>query len=186
VEILLFPVKLGPPSRAVLAALVALQAPACGYRSAILVPSYAGRLAAVAAPFSTPHPEAAAAAMFGAREELSSAGLLGGQTAYPRLVIEIVRVDELPAGIAAPGAGGPLGRGSDIGVTAHGWIEESAGAAPSHDTGDVRRVETVAQGSDAVAASVSADEAIRSAAREAGRAVARRAIGLAEPAVEPM
>jgi hypothetical protein len=185
VEILLFPVKLGPPSRAVLAALVAVHASACGYRSAILAPSYTGRLAAVAAPFSTPHPEAAAAAMFGAREELSSAGLLGGQT-YPRLVIEIVRVDELPAGIAAPGAGGPLGRGSDIGVTAHGWIEESAGAAPSHDTGDVRRVETVAQGSDAVAASVSADEAIRSAAREAGRAVARRAIGLVEPAVEPM
>ena len=168
-----------------LAAFVAANLPACGYRSAVMAPSYAGRLAVVAAPFATPHPEAAAAALFGAREELSSAGALGGRP-YPRLVIEVVRVDELPAGVSASAAGVPLGRGSDIGVTAHGWIEDEVGAAPSHDTGDVRRVETVAQGTDAVQGSVSTAEAVRSAAREAGRAVARRALGRIEPAIEPM
>ena len=186
VEILLFPVKLGPRSQVVLAALAAAHASGCGYRSAVMMtPSYEGRLSVVAAPFFTPHPEAAASALFGAREELSSAGALGGQR-YPRLVVEVVRVDELPAGIAAPEGGLPLGRGSDVGVTAHGWIEAEEGSPPSHDTGDVRRVETVAQGSDPVAASVAAADAVRSAAREAGRAVARRALGLAEPAIEPM
>jgi hypothetical protein len=182
---LLFPVKLGPLLRIVLAALAAAQTPACGYRSAITSSPRVARLSVSAAPFSTPHPEAAAAALFGAREELSSAGALGGQP-YPRLVIEVVRVDELPAGIAAPAGGAPLGRGADVGVTAHGWIEDAEGAAPAHDTGDVRRVETVAQGTDPVQGSVSTSEAVRSAAREAGRAVARRALGLAEPAIEPM
>jgi hypothetical protein len=185
VEILLFPVKLGLRLRIVLAACVAAHAPACGYRSAVMTHPYVGRLSVVGAPFSTPHPEAAAAALVGAREELSSMGVLAGQS-YPRLIVEVVRVDELPAGISAPGGGVPLGRGSDVGVTAHGWIEDSEGAAPSHDTGDVRRVETVGQGGDAIQGSVSGAEAVRSAAREAGRAVARRALGQVEPAIEPM
>ncbi len=184
-EILLFPVKLGPPFRIVLAALFVVHAPACGYRSAVMTASHPGRLSVVGAPFGTPHPEAAAAALFGAREELSSAGVLGNR-AYPRLVIEVVRVDELPAGIAAQPGGSPLGRGSDVGVTARGWIEDSETSAPAHDTGDVRRVETVGLGSDAIQGSVSAAEAIRSAATEAGRAVARRALGRIEPAIEPM
>jgi hypothetical protein len=181
----LFPVKLGPRLRIVLAALVGVQAPACGYRSAVMAPSYGGHLSVAGTAFTTPHPEAAAAALFGAREELSSAGVLGGQP-YPRLVVEVVRVDELPAGISAQPGGVPLGRGSDVGVTAHGWIQDSEGAAPSHDTGDVRRVETVALGNDAVQGSISTAQAVRSAAMQAGRAVARRALGRVEPAIEPM
>lgn len=184
VEILLFPVKLGPLLRVVIAAFVAAWVSGCGYRSAN-TPSVEGRLSVVEAPFATPHPEAAAEAVFGAREALSSAGVLGG-AGFPRLVVEVVRVDELPAGIVAPASGSPTGRGADVGVTARGWVEAREGDAPSHDTGDVRRVETVAQGSDSVAGSVFLGDAVQAAAREAGRAVARRAIGLAEPAIEPM
>ena len=180
----MFPVKLGPLVRVVIAGLGVPAANGCGYRSAN-TPSVEGRLSVVEAPFATPHPEAGAEAVFGAREALSSAGVLGA-VRFPRLVVEVVRVDELPAGIVAPTPGAPIGRGADVGVTARGWIEEHEGDAPSSDTGDVRRVETVGQGSDPVAASVSVGDGIRAAAREAGRAVARRALGIAEPAIEPM
>ena len=184
-EILLFPVKLGPKKCLVLGAFAGALSASCGYRPAAMVSAFDGRLSVAAAPFTTPYPEAAAEAMSGARDELSSAGVLGAGR-FPRLVVEVVRVDELPAGITAPRGQGPMARGSDVGVTARGWIEEREGVPPENDTGDVRRLETVLQGSDPVGAGTSALEAVHAAAREAGRAVARRALGLAEPAIEPM
>jgi hypothetical protein len=69
---------------------------------------------------------------------------------------------------------------------ARGWVVESAGAASSHESGDVRCVETVAQGAEATASAAAFDEGVRAAAKRAGRIVARRVLGFVEPSVEPM
>jgi hypothetical protein len=187
VDMLLFPVKLGPLRRLVhrglLATAVTLSA-ACGYRSAAERPA-GKRLAVVAAPFKTPHATAVQEVLNGAREELARAEALGSR-GFPRLVVEVVRVDELPVGIQAPGGHSPVGRGSDVGVTAHAWVEEREGSPASRDTGDVRRVETVAQGTDSAASSVAAGDAVRASARRVGRALALRALGIPEPSIEPM
>ncbi len=183
---LLFPVKLGPRARAVLAGVGACAlAGGCGYRSAFSRSPSEVRLSVVAAPFATPHAEAAAESLNGARDELAREGALGSAP-FPRLVIEVIRVDELPAGIAMNPGQPALARGAQVGVTAHGWLEERYGGPHVCDTGDVRRVETVAQTADSLGSSLSAVDAIRSAARAAGRGIALRALGVAEPAMEPM
>jgi hypothetical protein len=184
---LLFPVKLGPFARFVLPLVLtaaALPSSACGYRSA-LDRAPGERLTVVAAPFRTPHPEAVQEVLNGVRQELARAEALG-DGGFPRLVVELVRVDELPAGIQSLAGQSPLGRGSDLGVTARAWVEERHGSPASRDTGDVRRVETVAQGADSVASSLAATDAIRASARRVGQALALRALGIPEPSIEPM
>lgn len=183
----LFPVKLARFTAPVLA--IALMG-ACGYRSAN-DGGDAGDVAysLSAAPARAPYLDALAAALAGARAELGREGALQAGTAYPRVVLELVRVDELAAGIAAAERGGatvPLARGSAVGVTARAWVEERAGAPPARDSGDVRRVETVAQGDGVLAGTVAQAEAVRSAARQAGSAAVRRVLGRVEPGTEPM
>ncbi|HEX4337708.1 MAG TPA: hypothetical protein VH062_17460 [Polyangiaceae bacterium] len=180
--------KLGPLRRfvpGVSSLIVAASSYGCGYHSAVASVPSSERLAVAAAPFSVPYAEAAAEALNGARAQLSRAGALGS-AAFPRFVVEVVRVDELPAAIAAPGGQAPLGRGSDVGVTVHGWVEEREGGQKLRDTGDVRRVETVVQTADAMGSSLSVTDAIRAAARHAGEGAAARALGMVEPSIEPM
>ncbi len=186
--ILLFPVK--PPvssgTKALVSAVgVMLLTAGCGYRSAYDRPLADKGLTVVASPFHAPHLAAVQEALAGAREELSRAGV-SGSSGYPHLVLELLRVDELSAGIhAAPGQT-PLGRGSTVGVTVRAWVEEQPGGPHVRDTGDVRRVETVAQSSDALAGGYASGDAARAAARRAGQAAALRVLGIAEPSVEPM
>jgi hypothetical protein len=182
---LLFPVKLGPLHRSVLRAVLVLAAPsACGYHSALDRPPER-RLAVVAAPFATPHAEAVQEVLNGVREELARAEALGS-SGFPRVVVEVVRVDELPAGIQAPGGETPLGRGASLGVTARAWVEEREGSPAGLDTGDIRRVETVGQGADSVASGLAAIDAIRASARRVGRALALRILRMPEASIEPM
>lgn len=166
----------------------ALGASACGYRAAY-VDRPGVRYTVSAAPFSTPHPEAVGAALAGARAALSQASALSPGTGYPRVVVELLRVDELPAGIASGQAGspaGPLGRGSAVGVAVRAWVETSRGAAPTNETGDLRRVDYVAQGPEAIASAYAYENAVEGAARRAGEALAARILGIAEPANDPM
>lgn len=173
----MFPVKRVWPSIAK-ALSFALVCTSCGYRSLNAAhDTPESRLAVVAAPLRSPQGFALEAAMSGARRELGRAGALKS-SGYPRLVVELVRVDEGSAGIAAVGDQ-PLARGSQIAVVVRGWVESSEGSA-ERDTGDVRREERVAS------AGVGADpqrnaHAVREAARAAGEAVARRVLGEPEP-----
>jgi hypothetical protein len=181
----LFPVKLARFTAAVLAIAVS---PACGYRSAndaTDAPPDGYSLAA--APARAPHLDVLAAAVAGARAELSREQALRDGSRYPRVVVELVRVDEVAAGIAATdvdGASLPLARGASVGVTARAWVEEREGGPPSRDSGDVRRVETVAQSGEVLASQVAQEDAARAAARRAGAAIARRVLGLVEPGSE--
>jgi hypothetical protein len=121
----------------------------------------------------------------GTRAGLSAAGALRSGSGYPRVVVEVIRVDEVAEGIRDT-TSGPLARGSGVGVTARAWLERFQGAGPERDTGDVRRVTTVAQDRDSERSANAFSDGGRAAGRRVGEALARRLLGEAEPSVEPM
>jgi hypothetical protein len=199
VERLLFPVKLGlfrdrpmhggRLGRVIVVAIASSLALGCGYHAAYGNDANARAFSLVAAPFTTPELEVVQSVLAGARTELSRIGALAPGSSYPELVVEVLRVDEVASGIrAAPTAGGvlPLAASSSVGVVIRGWVVEAPGAPPTRDTGDVRCVETVAQGGDPSRSAYAAEEGARAAGRRAGEIVTRRALGFAEPSVEPM
>jgi hypothetical protein len=163
---------------------------ACGYRAEYDSAPPAQRLSVTAAPALVARPEAVQATLAGVRQELASAGALRPGKTFPRVVVEITRLDETAIGIAEADGGGegsiPLGRGSAVGVLGRAWVEETAGARPARDTGDVRRVQRYASSPEPRIEAQRHSEAMRSAARELGRALGRRILGYAEPAVEPI
>ncbi len=177
-------------ARAWLCALVFFGGASCGYRPAYGERRPQERLTVVAAPPKIPRPSAVQAAVAGARARLSRAGVLTSGTAYPRLVIELVRIDEKSSGIQATrdatGARAPLARGSHIAVVGRAWVEPGAGRAPLRDTGDMRRIERRGAAADPVAEAVLHDDAIRAAARRLGSSLAGRVLGEVEPSVEPL
>lgn len=184
VERLLFPVK-----PLVLFVLALGVFPGCGYHA-----EYAGRrpserLSVEAAPAKAPSAQALAALLAGARAELSRAGVLAAGQGYPKLRVELLRVDEQASGISARHVGGsslPLARGSAVGVVARAWVEDAPDSTPGRDTGDLRRIERYASETDPRTEAIRNDEAVRAAARRLGAALARRVIGEPEPGIEPM
>jgi hypothetical protein len=186
---LLFPVKLGPLrfwKVQPFAVAAALFVTGCGYRSAASPARSGDRLTVSGEPASTPHLEAVQAALAGARAGLSRMAALRSGSDYPRVVIAVVRVDEVATGIDVSTPGVPLARGSAVAVTGRAWVLERPGAEPARDTGDVRRVETVAQGPAVLPGAQAFESAVRSAARRVGEALALRILGVAEPSIEPM
>jgi hypothetical protein len=157
----------------------------CGY-----APAYDGsrpkqRLAVVAAPHAIPQVSVLHEVMAGAREELSRAGVLTPGSGHPRLVVQVLRVDESSSGVAAV-ADVPLARGSTVGVVGRAWVEEGPGQEPARDSGDLRRVEWISSGATASDDASRHNAALNNAGRRLGRALARRVLGEPEPAVEPM
>jgi hypothetical protein len=127
-----------------------------------------------------PDTAAAQAALSGARAELAAAGHLASGDSYPRLTIDILRVDERPRGIHVQ-SGSPAAAGADIAVALRGRVVNASGQDTAIDTGDVRRAVSIAGNADPRADGAEFDQALRSAAEQAGRAVARIALGLPEP-----
>jgi hypothetical protein len=130
----------------------------------------------------------------GLRAGLAERGGLRGGGGYPRVVVEVLRIDAASAGIAAvPGGtrgtvvgglplatGGPpspLARGTRIGVLARAWVERTPEGAHERDTGDQRAVETMTAEPDAKLESLRLDDASRAAARRLGRRLARKVLG---------
>ena len=185
---LLFPVKLAGLSLL----MVLSQSLSCGYRAAYGGPRPGQRLSVEVASSHIAHLEVVDAVMAGAREELSRAGVLDSGQGHPRLVIEVVRVDERPEGISAlplrPGSTelAPAARGTSVGVVGRAWVLESPGSPPVRPTGDVRRVEHYAVAQDPGRDALQFIGAARSAARKLGIALARRVLGEPAPTVEPM
>jgi hypothetical protein len=135
-------------------------------------------------------PRALDAALAGARSELSRLGALGGEGDYPVLMIELTRVDELASGVSARAwreeGSTPAARGSTVAVTGRAWVLDERGAAPTSDTGDLRRSARHAAGPDTLRESFAHDDALIAAARELGASLARAALGVPEPGVEPL
>jgi hypothetical protein len=116
------------------------------------------------------------------REELALAGAISPGEGFPRLEIEVLRVDEASEGIAA-GTSGPVARASSVAVVARGWIVRDPGGEPESDTGDLRAQESVAidqvgGAPDPRAGGLHRESAVRAAARRLGRKLARRISGL--------
>ena len=201
---LLFPVKLGPEVRNVsrefeptrlgvtrerisgrrvwavrLAAGALMLLSGCGYQSVYGHPSQ--RYGVAPGVYSTSSFEAVAAVAAGVRSELGAAQALGD--GFPRVVVEVLRVDERSIGVlSASGTSGPLARGSEIIVVGRARIEPSEGVAPTFDTGDLSRAAQFASGTSPTADSAARSRAVRDAARQLGKALARSILGIPEPA----
>src|SRR5262249_14673650 len=149
----------------------------CGYRPVYAAPGGA-RFEVVAGRSATSSFEAVQDVVDGARSELGAAQALG--RGYPRVVVEVLRVDERSIGIRST-ANGPLARGSEVVVVGRARVFDAADAPPSLDTGDMSRAAQFAAGSSPTADAAARSRAVRDAARALGRALGRAVLGLPEP-----
>ena len=152
----------------------------CGYR-AVHGGAAPERLSVVLTSSNLPDAVASDEVVAGVRDELARSGALASGSSYPRCEIEVLRVDEASAGIAAaPNGEGvllPEARATQVGVVARAWIVRSKDGPRERDTGDVRALETVAVAPDARAATFRHADAVRAAARRLGRRVGTRILG---------
>jgi hypothetical protein len=154
----------------------------CGYRS-VYAPNHGPPVTVQAGQMLIPDAIAAQAALSGARSELAAAGRVRSGTEFPRLVIDVLRVDELSRGTYVEG-GQPRAAGMSVALTVRGRVFAAEGQEPTLDTGDLRRAVQVSGDADARADAAAYDQALRSAAERAGRSVARSVLGIPEPADE--
>jgi len=152
---------------------------ACGYQP-LYAPSAASSISVGVGQVLIPEPLAAQAAVGGARSELARAGRLAAGDSFPRLALDVLRVDEVSRGIHVQ-AGVPVAGGMGVAVVVRGRVLTAEGREAELDTGDVRRAVAVTGDADPRADSASFDQALRSAAERAGRAAARIALGIPEP-----
>lgn len=154
----------------------------CGYR-AILAPPARQYLSVQVGQTLVPEALAVQAALSGARAELAAEGELGRDAEFPRLVMDVLRVDEGSRGIHVQ-AGQPAAGGMSVAVVVRARVFRAANTEPISDTGDLRRAVQLSGDADPRVDSAAYDAALRGAAERAGRAAARYAIGLPEPADE--
>ena len=150
----------------------------CGYQP-IYGRSGGARYEVVTGRVATSSFEAAQAVASGVRSELGPAGALGN--GFPRVVVEVLRLDERSIGVSSTNNAVPLARGAELVVVGRAYVLESPDAAPSRDTGDVSRAAQFAAGPTAAADSDARSRAVRDAARSLGKALGRALLGLPEP-----
>lgn len=112
----------------------------------------------------------------GAREALAREGALAPGDGWPSLEIDVTRIDETPAGMAADPAG-PLARASARGVVGRAWVVASKDAPAERDTGDLRAEVMLSVHASAPADALAQEDAARAAARRLGRKLALRVLG---------
>jgi hypothetical protein len=151
----------------------------CGYRAIYAQPA-GTRMSVGIGQVLVPETGVAQAALSGARAELAATGRLSQTATFPRLAVDLLRVDEVSRGVHVQSTQ-PLAGGMGIAVTVRGRLLLAAEQEPALDTGDVRRAVQVAGAADPRADSAAYDQAIRAAAERAGRAAARIALGIPEP-----
>ena len=183
----------GRSSRGTLAVAVAiglglatLVLPACGYRP---IAGYersgaeGPRLHVVFGPRTVPAARAHDALVGAVSSRLAEARELAGGTGYPRLEVELVRIDETAEGLASAGDV-PLSRGLRITVVGRARVLRGPNEAAAFDTGDVSAHVTLSSSGPAPQALVLREEATMGAARLLGRRLAERALGLPSPSDE--
>jgi len=151
---------------------------ACGYR-AVYGGSSGHRYEVVAGRSTTSSFEAVQEASAGVRSELGAAHALG--RGFPRVVVEVLRVDERSIGVRSTG-NTPLARGSEVVVVGRARVIETADGAASLDTGDMSRAAQFSAGTSASADAAARSRAVRDAAQSLGKALGRAVLGLPEPA----
>jgi hypothetical protein len=126
---------------------------------------------------------AAQSAAAGARAELAASSSLAGSTEFPKLVIDVLRTDEVSRGIYVQ-SGQAHAAGSSVAVTVRGRVFAANTPEPILDTGDVRRATQFSGDSEPRTDSAAYDIALRAAAERGGRAVARAVLGIPEASDE--
>jgi hypothetical protein len=165
---------------------------ACGYR-----PLYGGeqseeRFAVIGVAPLVADASVVAEVEAGVRAGLARAAVLRTGGGYPRVVVEVLRIDAqsegvaaVPGGVRTPSTGGapgmlptmPLARGTRIGVLARAWVERAEGGPQERQTGDLRTVDVMQVEADARLEALRLDDASRAAARRLGERLARRVLG---------
>lgn len=155
---------------------------ACGYQPVYAQP-HALPISVAVGQVLVPNTNVAQAALAGARAELAAAGRLASGTEFPRLTVDILRVDEVSRAIHVQ-TGQPSAAGMGVAVVLRARLQETSEQEASLDTGDVRRAVQTSGDADPRVDGAIYDQALRSAAERAGRATARIALGIPEPADE--
>ena len=160
------------------AALALLLVAACGYR-----PLYGGRDNATEPRFSVALSRsivadavAADEVLSGARDELSRMGMLASGRSYPRIEIEVTRIDETADAISAP-MDAPIARTMRISASARAWIVSQPGESPETDTADMRAFVDIAPSTDPATEAFRRANASRAAARRLGTRLVLRLLG---------
>ncbi len=158
------------------AALLALLCAGCGYHALYAEPAAAryhvhlGRVGVASAAVAD---EVAR----GARDELAREGALSAGDGFPRLEIDVLRLDETSEGIARATGDVPLARGTQLGVLARAYVVRAEGAAPELDTGDLRALDLVEAPADPRREVFLREDALRAVARRLGHTLAARVLG---------
>ncbi len=151
----------------------------CGYQPLHSFPATPGDLYVVAGPSQVPDVTLIGDAVHGAQTALAREARLG-KGPYPRLVVEVVRVDERSSGVRAF-EGQPLARGASLGLLGRARVLDAPDAAARFDTGDVRVAADISAEPDPRADALRRDDALRGLARRLGEALAERVLGLPTP-----
>ncbi len=120
----------------------------------------------------------------GVREELAREGALAGGEGYPRVEVEVTRLDEASDAIQAAGsppARVPQARATEVGVVARAWLVRAENGEHERDTGDVRVLLDAAPAASASADAFQHEDAMHAAGRRAGIRLARRILGAPTP-----
>ena len=152
----------------------------CGYRALYAAPD-GERLHVALARSLVPDAVASDEVLSGLREQLAREGALAGGGGYPRVEVEVLRIDESADGIAAV-RGQPRARATEVGLVARAWLVRSEGASPERDTGDVRAMDLVGVDTALTLADPRRDalhhaDAVRAVARRVGKRLAARILG---------
>lgn len=113
----------------------------------------------------------------GVRDALARDGALAAGDGYPRVEVEVLRVDVAGEGIAEAPNGAPHARALEVAVTARAWVTSGSGAPMQEDTGDLRVTTVAAEEASALGEAVHHPEAVRAASRRAGRRLGERILG---------
>jgi hypothetical protein len=122
----------------------------------------------------------------GARDTLAQEGSLAPGDGYPRLELEVLRVDETSEGIMQSQTSPsptvfttvPIARATDLAVVARGWVVRHEGAPMELDTGDQRASALVgAPLGDATREIWQREDGLRAVARRLGGRIVLRILG---------
>jgi hypothetical protein len=181
-------------ARSLVSAIAGVLVASCGYRSLYSGAQGEERLAVIGVTPLVADASVVAEVEAGVRAGLARAALLRGGGGYPRVVVEVLRIDTqsegiaaVPGGVRPPEVGGivvggagalqPLARGTRVGDMARAWLERTEGGAKERQTGDLRAVDVMQVEGDARLEALRFDDASRAAARRLGERLARRVLG---------
>ena len=154
----------------------------CGYGPARDLSPARGALSVAAGEALVPDAQAREDVATGARAMLARRGALSAAS-YPRMVVELLRVEEATSGIVDRG-GEPVGRGVVISLTGRAFLQGRPGGPEEADTGWVRVSGGVESGLEIRADTLHRDDSVRGLARRLGEALAERVLGYHAPRAE--